>query len=72
MGKSKPDRESVAMADGVSIVMAAMVSKHNGQHPKLALQATRTLAAMQGTSEYKMAQQLLALQRRENENTVST
>lgn len=63
MGKTKPDRESVAMADGVSVVLAAMVSQRNGEHPKLARRATATLSAMQGTSEYKIAQQILALRK---------
>ncbi len=72
MGKPKPDRESVAMADGVSVVLAAMVSKSNGEHPKLAAQAARILRAMQNTSEHKMAQQILALRKENDNEKVST
>ncbi len=72
MGKAKPDRESVAMADGVSIVLAAMVSEQNGEHVKLARRATATLSAMQGTSEYTIAQQILALRKEKNHEKVST
>ena len=67
MGKDKPDRESVDMTDAVSMLLAAMVSKSNGEHPKLARRATARLYAAQGSTEYAIAQLVLAL-RKEKEN----
>lgn len=72
MGKAKPDRESVAMADSVSVVLAAVVSESNGEHPKLAAQATRRLLAVQNTREYTIAQQILALRKENDHEKVST
>jgi hypothetical protein len=72
MGKAKPDRESVGMADGVSIVLAAMVSECNGQHPKLARRATATLVAMQNTTEYALAMLVLELRKEKDDEKVST
>lgn len=67
MGKDEPDRESVEMADGVSMVLAAMVSESNGERPKLARRATARLYATQGSTEYAIAKLVLEL-RKENEN----